>query len=231
MIVSRPVHNTVSSRRSATASRQQRQGQRTAVAPSTQPRAERKSAATGNPIPSTSRQGQATADVPSTQPRGQTPVEFLNRGIEKPRVTSGTSPSASPVIGTREQVAGTGSDRDRTGSAITQRPAGGGGETPSISGTPSSSTTISWASGVNRNRIAGAMPAFPSDVHREATIKVRFSVRVDGGVHSITFLQKGEPKFEQAVLTAMRTWRFNALATKGNQDDQDGTATFVFTLK
>ena len=190
----------------------------------------RKQSASAPRIPAASQQGRSAPAVPPAQARTQNPVEFLDRGSDKPRITHSPSPSASPRTGTREELAGTGSSRDRTGSAITQRPAGSG-ETPSISGTPSSAATISWADGVARNRIAGVLPVFPPDVHREATITVTFLVHPNGSIHGITFLQKGEPKFEQAVLAAMRTWKFNTLASAVPQEDQEGKAAFTFRLK
>lgn len=100
-----------------------------------------------------------------------------------------------------------------------------------LSSTPATASNIDWGMGPSRNRIAGVMPEFPSGVTREATIKVRFTVKPDGSVRNITFIQKGEPAFENAVLRAMRTWKFNALPGSMEQTDQNALATFRFELK
>jgi protein TonB len=75
------------------------------------------------------------------------------------------------------------------------------------------------------------MPAFPRDVNREAQIRVRFTVRPDGAIGAMAVLQKGEPRFEQAALAAMGSWRFNALPAGAERRDQTGVATFNFRLR
>ena len=173
--------------------------------------------------------GQSAPFIPPTQPRGHDQVEFLERGGEKTRVAPTAVTSVPVTPGTREQLPGSDAQRDRSGSAITKMPAEAG--SPTVTGSPGSSTSISWSDGAARNRIAGTLPVFPPDVHREATITVRFRVRPDGSVFDITFVRKGEPKFENAVLTAMRTWKFNALPEGSRKEDQTGTAAFTFKLK
>jgi len=90
---------------------------------------------------------------------------------------------------------------------------------------------IAWGSGISRSRIAGLLPVFPEGVHREAQIQVKFTVRPDGSLFGMTLVQKGEPSFEQASLSAMRTWKFNALPVTSEQKDQKAVATFYFKLK
>lgn len=101
----------------------------------------------------------------------------------------------------------------------------------SLSATPHSSADIQWDGGVSRNRITGVLPDFPPGATREVQVAVRFRVRPDGSMYGMTVIQKGDPRYERAALTAMRTWKFNALPPESRQADQVGTAVFSFKLK
>jgi TonB family protein len=120
-----------------------------------------------------------------------------------------------------DHVTGAGSGEQ---SAITSDPG-------TLSATPHSSADIQWDGGLSRNRISGVLPSFPPGASREVQVAVRFRVRPDGTMYGMTVIQKGDPRYERAALTAMRTWRFNALPPEVKQSDQTGTAVFTFTLK
>jgi TonB family protein len=120
-----------------------------------------------------------------------------------------------------DNVSGAG---EGTQSAITSDPG-------TLSATPHSSADIQWDGGVSRNRIRGILPDFPPGATREVQVAVRFRVRPDGSMYGMTVIQKGDPRYERAALTAMRTWQFNALPQESKQADQVGTAVFTFKLK
>ncbi|MDT8325352.1 MAG: TonB family protein, partial [Bacteroidota bacterium] len=100
-----------------------------------------------------------------------------------------------------------------------------------LSATPHSSADIQWDGGISRNRISGVLPDFPPGATREVQVAVRFRVRPDGSMYGMTVIQKGDPRYERAALSAMRTWKFNALPENSSQTDQVGTAVFSFKLK
>jgi TonB family protein len=181
-----------------------------------------------------SQSGAASVRVPPRQQRGMEETSLPDFGAGSSTRTTASDPGAAsigrrdsrendlPSSGNRD--AGTYGVEGDQNSPITTDP----GE---LSGTPATASNIDWGNGPSRNRIAGAMPVFPPGVNREAKIKVRFTVRPDGSVRGITFLQKGEPTFENAVLRAMRTWKFTALPVDMSQVDQNAIATFNFQLR
>jgi TonB family protein len=130
--------------------------------------------------------------------------------------TGSTSASSNAAAAANKTAGG--------GSAQSAGPAAGAGGT-------GVSPLIEWAGGITRQRIAGSMPGFPDGVNREAQIVARFVVEPDGEIRDIVFLRKGEPRFEERVLAAMRGWRFNRLPAAVGQADQTGKATFYFKLK
>lgn len=168
--------------------------------------------------------------VPPPQLRSREPVVLSEPGTGKSDASSGRTTGFESRGDSREaQLPGaTSAERDRAGSGVASRTASDGGQ---LSGTPTSSANIDWGTGLARSRIAGSLPSFPPGATREATIKVRFTVRPNGTVTALTLMQKGEPLFEQAALAAMRGWKFNALPASVEQQDQQGVATFVFKLK
>ena len=100
-----------------------------------------------------------------------------------------------------------------------------------ISATPGSSYNITWASGLARNRIAGSLPGFPPGDKRDVQVSVRFQVRPDGTLYGMTVMQKGDPRYEDEALRAVRSWRFNALTSDMRQADQVGSVTFTFKVR
>lgn len=186
----------------------------------------------------TARQSGRTEAAPSTPvpPReirgGDDAIDFTDQGGGK------RARSAAPATGefTRresreqglsttdaraEQVTGAGTG---TQSALTTDPG-------TLSATPHSSANIQWDGGLSRNRIAGALPAFPPGATQSLQIAVRFRVRPDGTMYGMTVLQKGDTRYERVALDAMRTWRFNVLPPDARQADQVGTAIFHFKLR
>ncbi len=149
-----------------------------------------------------------------------------------------TVPGDMPPPVTKDQPAlhgDTGASSSTTGAGSKTRP-GSGSAAPSagpVAGAGGSGVTplIDWTGGVTRQRIAGGMPGFPEGQHREMQIVARFTVAPDGRISDIEILRKGDPRYEDRVLAAMRGWRFNRLPAGVEQADQSGKATFLFKLK
>lgn len=138
---------------------------------------------------------------------------------EQPVLRAEPAPSPSAAgAGSPAPAAGAGSSAPSTGPAAGT---GGTGVSP----------LIDWTGGVTRQRIAGGMPGFPEGQHREMQIVARFVVAPDGQIRDITLVRKGDPRYEERVLAAMRGWRFNRLPAGVEQADQTGKATFLFKLK
>ncbi len=168
--------------------------------------------------------------LPPPQLRSREQVVLTEPGTGKADASTGRTTGFESRGDRREAQApgATSAQRDQPGTGVASRTASDGGQ---LSGTPTSSANIDWGTGVARSRIAGSLPSFPPGATREATIKVRFTVKANGTVTGLTLMQKGEPLFEQAALAAMRGWKFNALPSSVEQQDQQGIATFVFKLK
>ena len=174
-----------------------------------------------------------SSPVPPRELRGtEDAVDFMDYGGGKQDRSSATQRGELTRHESREQglatsshssdnVSGAGQGEQ---SAITADPG-------TLSATPHSSADIQWDGGVTRNRISGVLPDFPPGATREVQVAVRFRVRPDGSMYGMTVVQKGDPLYERAALTAMRTWKFNALSSSAKQADQVGTAVFSFRLK
>lgn len=172
-----------------------------------------------------------TAPVPPSGQRTADPVEFRETSggaAAKERSTAPPNPELPARAGRESGVPG-GASRENAAADASRTPITK--DPGQLSGTPSSSASVTWESGVARSRTAGGMPVFPPGVDRSAQIRIRFRVRPDGTIDETTILQKGEPRLEQAALAALRGWRFNALSRSAPQGNQQGTVTFYFKLK
>ena len=83
--------------------------------------------------------------------------------------------------------------------------------------------------GLNRTPVYTPLPQYAEKVN--AVIKVRVFVDPRGNVASVIPVQKGSPSLDQAVIQAVRRWRFNPLPAGAPQQNQPGTITFRFRLE
>jgi len=90
--------------------------------------------------------------------------------------------------------------------------------------------SIAWRDGGNRGKISGAMPRYPENTNKEVQIKVKVTVSPDGIISQVVPLQKADYTFENAVTTALRTWKFEKLKPGQPQESQTGIITFNFKL-
>ncbi|HUI28620.1 MAG TPA: energy transducer TonB, partial [Candidatus Acidoferrales bacterium] len=89
---------------------------------------------------------------------------------------------------------------------------------------------IFW-NGVPRALLSGDRPQFPEGVLHDGTVKIKITVGPSGSVLAMVPVEKADSRFEEAAMTAIRTWRFSRLARSYPQVDQQATATFVFKLE
>ncbi len=89
---------------------------------------------------------------------------------------------------------------------------------------------IEW-SGAGRDVVRSVLPEVPAGVEREVVLRFAFAVTPAGEVTALRPLQKGEPALEEASLTALRQWRFQALPAAAPQLDQEAVITFRFRIR
>ena len=82
----------------------------------------------------------------------------------------------------------------------------------------------------NREILSKVLPD-PTEVHREAVIRIWFTVRPDGMVGATKPVRKGDTHLENLALAALKQWRFHALNPEQEQVIQTGEITFTYTLK
>lgn len=170
--------------------------------------------------------------IPPIQTRRASQIELPQQAETKHAATSVPSPATATdrKTGTKESALSTPTSddnpsahnvQDKTGSAQNTSPSQGNLNLP----------VITWSGGMSRQRVSGQMPNYPEGVNKEVQIVVRFTVSPDGTVKQTSLVRKGEPRFEERVLSAMQSWKFNKLPATVEQIDQAGTATFNFKLR
>jgi protein TonB len=83
--------------------------------------------------------------------------------------------------------------------------------------------------GLNRNPVDTPAPVYAEQVN--AVIRVRIVVAPNGQIIQMIPLIKGNARLEEAVMAALRSWRFNPLPPNAPQENQTGQVTFRFTLR
>ncbi|MFH1006697.1 MAG: energy transducer TonB [Candidatus Latescibacterota bacterium] len=71
----------------------------------------------------------------------------------------------------------------------------------------------------------------PTEVHREAVIRLSLTVRPNGVVGETRPVRKGDTHLENLAILAIRQWRFQPLSPDQEQVIQTGEITFTYTLK
>ncbi|GEM_PF-1346652 len=165
------------------------------------------------------------------RPRSSDPIELPGHEAAKAGLSNSDLPSATPStsVSRESTVPGAGDRRER--SATESAPSSSVPNSGELSSTPGASVKISWSGGAGRARITGRLPSYPQSEQREATVTARFTVSPEGTVSNILIVRKATPGFEQAVLSALRTWKFNPLRDAGAAAEQTATAVFSFKLR
>ena len=106
---------------------------------------------------------------------------------------------------------------------------GSGVETAQVGADVEAAFTIEGE--VKSRKILSKVLPDPSQVHREAVIRIWFTVRPDGTVGESKPVRKGDTQLENLAIAALKQWRFNALDEDQEQVIQTGEITFTYTLK
>ena len=114
-----------------------------------------------------------------------------------------------------------------------------GGSVPSDVSVPGNSNigkeiksfSVAWQDGGIRNKTSGNMPRYPENSNKEVQIKVQVTVEPDGSITRIIPLQKADHAFENAVIIALKTWKFEKLRQGVPEESQIGIITFNFKLE
>ena len=91
--------------------------------------------------------------------------------------------------------------------------------------------SVTWRDGGVRNKTSGSMPRYPENSNKEVQIRVQVTVAPDGTITQILPLQKADYAFENAVTTALKTWKFEKLKEGSSEGIQTGVITFNFKLE
>jgi TonB family protein len=83
--------------------------------------------------------------------------------------------------------------------------------------------------GLDREPERAPLPRYAEEVN--ARIRVRITVNPDGRIMRRVPLRKYNPELEAAVMNALQQWRFNALPSGVQQENETGTITFTFRLE
>lgn len=78
---------------------------------------------------------------------------------------------------------------------------------------------------VNRKVMKKQLPAYPTDMVKNGTVMLKFSVMPNGTVSEISIVKKSDPVFENLSINALSQWRFN-ISDKKNT----GIITFHFKM-
>ena len=88
---------------------------------------------------------------------------------------------------------------------------------------------LQWDGDFDRAPLSQPMPNYT--VEAEAVISIRFEVRPDGTIDSMSPVRRGgQPELENEVMRTLRDWRFSRLPSGVPQESQWGTVTFRFVL-
>jgi len=112
-------------------------------------------------------------------------------------------------------------------------PGSGGGAGGGSGGGIGSHTgySIDWGGTGGRRLLSGVLPKYPDGTDKQMAVTLQFSVLPDGTVDAIIPTRKTDELLENAAISALRTWRFDPLATEMEQKNQVGRVTFNFKLE
>ncbi|MCS7054246.1 MAG: energy transducer TonB [Ignavibacterium sp.] len=89
---------------------------------------------------------------------------------------------------------------------------------------------IDWGGMGTRKIYSYILPEYPEGVQKEIDIKLRFSIKPDGTVGSVTLLTKADTRLEQAAINSLWQWRFEPLPQNAKQVNQTAIIVFPYRL-
>jgi len=90
---------------------------------------------------------------------------------------------------------------------------------------------IDWGGMGTRKIYSYILPEYPEGIQKEIDIRLRFLIKPDGTVGSITLLTKADTKLEQAAINSLWQWRFEPLPQNVRQVDQSAQIVFPYRLR
>lgn len=90
---------------------------------------------------------------------------------------------------------------------------------------------IDWGGMGTRKIYFYILPEYPEGVQKEIDIRLRFSIKPDGTVGSVTLLTKADTRLEQAAINSLWQWRFEPLPQSVKQINQSAQIVFPYRLR
>ncbi|HLF14755.1 MAG TPA: TonB family protein, partial [Bacteroidota bacterium] len=78
--------------------------------------------------------------------------------------------------------------------------------------------------------LSGRLPKYPRGTDAEMPIAISFTVLADGTVSAVVPTRRGNEILEREAVSAVRTWRFEALPQAMSDKMQTGSVIFNFKL-
>jgi len=141
--------------------------------------------------------------------------------------TTSTDNTINPVDKTKEIHKEQTKEKSEQGSSNT---AGTGAGSMGV-GEGGAGFDIQWGGNGIRKIYSYQLPDYPEGVNKEIDIRLRFSIRPDGTVGSITILTKADTKLENAAINSLRQWRFEPMPATQVQGNQIAIIVFPYRLQ
>ncbi len=90
---------------------------------------------------------------------------------------------------------------------------------------------IDWGGMGTRKIYSYILPEYPEGVQKEIDIRLRFTIKPDGTVGSVTLLTKADTRLEQAAINSLWQWRFEPLPQNVKQTNQSAQIVFPYRLR
>lgn len=90
---------------------------------------------------------------------------------------------------------------------------------------------IEWGGSGTRRIYYYTLPEYPEGVQKEIDIRIRFTIKPDGTVGSVTLLTKADTRLEQAAINSLWQWRFEPLPPNAKQANQTAVIVFPYRLR
>jgi TonB family protein len=125
---------------------------------------------------------------------------------------------------------------DRSGIGSSSKPSAGTtaygiGSGENGDGEGNGAFSLQWLKGMTRRKLSGELPKYPQGAAVTAQVRILTIVLPDGTVRSVQPEQKANRLLEEAAMKAVRSWRFEPLASSLPQVEQTCLITFSFKLK
>ena len=177
------------------------------------------------------------SDDKSTYPND---MGAINAPSDHHDIAGGSGPSDEPWRKGGRPVAGKAGEPpsgvDRSGIGSSSKPSAGTtpygfGSGEGGNGEGGGLFSMRWLQGMTRSKLSGELPKYPQGATVSAQVRILTIVLPDGTVRSVQPEQKANRLLEEAAMKAIRSWKFEPLASSLPQVEQSCIITFLFKLK